>query len=530
MASQSSYYQYSQNDPNLFLRPGIKGEFNDRSLDNSGYGALPAVEQNQTYLAYFESVGGTGPEIIGQTAYFIKYLIDTQGNVTTPEAENTSLYNLISNFELGKNALVKLIDNDPLATANPNDDTLTGLHSITGIGTIKPILYTETGSGVPDYVTTMSFQWSSGQDVVGNAENFAMEINKTSSQNQSNLTLDTPVAITFQQVVTAPLVSNLIFDNNITASFVKGEITGDTKIKLEFYLATTLTFTVNSPTSKTKIDLKKNGTIIGTFFIQGSSIVFGNFLYNAQVDSYVDYLDTNISAIVSTTPPNPSYFSNFTPPTLPAYAFISADLNYPIVDGDKFTLEATRNQGDIGIFGGYVKTYQEYLPGNIFIEGLSGITQGSYYWSSGSNSNVGFTWLTSSNALSAFYGGEYKQLSPTASLNFGLSEISTQFQIIPGDVFRFEYSQNNYFKVMEVDDETNPVKFKVFPKIPTGINLNHFVLYRLADDGKYIILDVDKLISGNSFTGIIQPEYISQELSDNYNNIIQDLTQKGIIS
>jgi len=527
MASQSSYYQYSQNDPNLFLRPGIKGEFNDGSLDNSGYGALPAVEQNQTYIAYFESVGGTGPEIIGQTAYFVKYLIDTQGNVTTPEAENTSLYNLISNFELGKNALVKLIDNDPLATANPNDDSLTGLHSITGIGTIKPILYTETGSGVPDYVTTMSFQWSSGQDVVGNAENFAMEINKTSSQNQSNLTFITPVAITFQQFVTAPSSSNLTFNNNITASFVKGESTGDTKIKLEFYLASSLTLTPLSPTSKTKIDLKKNGTIIGTFFLQGNSAVSGEFIISPEINSYVEYLDTNVSSIVSTTPSDNSIYSSI---ILPAYAFISADLNYPIVDGDEFTLEATRLQGFINIFGGYVKTYQEYLPGNIFIEGLSGITQGSYYWSSGSNSNVGFTWLTSSNALSAFYGGEYKQLSPTASLNFGLSEISTQFQITPGDVFRFEYSQNNYFKVMEVDDETNPVKFKVFPKIPTGINLNHFVLYRLADDGKYIILDVDKLVSGNSFTGIIQPEYISQELSDNYNNIIQDLTQKGIIS
>jgi len=45
------------------------------------------VEQNQTYFAYFDGVGGTGPELIDQTAYFIKYIIDTQGNATNPEPD-----------------------------------------------------------------------------------------------------------------------------------------------------------------------------------------------------------------------------------------------------------------------------------------------------------------------------------------------------------------------------------------------------------------------------------------------------------
>jgi hypothetical protein len=43
----------------------------------------PVVEQNQTYFAYFDGVGGTGPEYIDGTAYFIKYLIDSDRNKET---------------------------------------------------------------------------------------------------------------------------------------------------------------------------------------------------------------------------------------------------------------------------------------------------------------------------------------------------------------------------------------------------------------------------------------------------------------
>ena len=42
------------NDPNYFLQ-SVTGNFNDLSSDESGYGALPAVEQNQTYIASWVS-------------------------------------------------------------------------------------------------------------------------------------------------------------------------------------------------------------------------------------------------------------------------------------------------------------------------------------------------------------------------------------------------------------------------------------------------------------------------------------------
>jgi predicted secreted protein len=124
----------------------------------------PVAEQNQTLFAYFDGVGGTGPEYIDGTAYFIKYLIDTEGNIVNPEPftvvdspQAVALYNLKDNFEVGKNATVKLIESDPTVGISDNSEILQGTHRIAHVGRIVPILVTETGPAKSDYITTMSF-------------------------------------------------------------------------------------------------------------------------------------------------------------------------------------------------------------------------------------------------------------------------------------------------------------------------------------------------------------------------------------
>ena len=140
------------NDPQKFLLGNtIIGDFNTTTTNGSGQGALSAAEKNQTYFAYFNGVGGTGPEIIDQTAYFIKYLIDAQGNVVTPQANSFALLNLNQNFGSGKIVNVTSLNGTTLFTS------LLGNKTTTGIGKIDTILVTETGSGRMDYIRTMSF-------------------------------------------------------------------------------------------------------------------------------------------------------------------------------------------------------------------------------------------------------------------------------------------------------------------------------------------------------------------------------------
>ena len=129
----------ANNDPSYFLT-NFKGDFNSNSTDGSGYGVLPAAEQNQTYIAYFNSVGSTTPEVINQTGFYIKYLIDKEGNVTKPNSDNISLINLYNNFEPGKTVTVLS------QVATQEAANLIGDQVITDIGTIQPIIITETGS------------------------------------------------------------------------------------------------------------------------------------------------------------------------------------------------------------------------------------------------------------------------------------------------------------------------------------------------------------------------------------------------
>ena len=105
----------------------IQGDFNDPTIDNSGYGALSAAEKNQTYFAYFSSVGGTSPELIDQTAYFVKYLIDAQGNVVTPQPNSIDILNLLQNFEPGKKVNVTSLEGNTLFI------TLLGTKTVTDI-------------------------------------------------------------------------------------------------------------------------------------------------------------------------------------------------------------------------------------------------------------------------------------------------------------------------------------------------------------------------------------------------------------
>jgi hypothetical protein len=139
------------------------------------------------------------------------------------------------------------------------------------------------------------------------------------------------------------------------------------------------------------------------------------------------------------------------------------------------------------------------------------------------------------------------QFLPTASDEMNYSPITIPFgSIQPGDYIRFGYNENNVYRIIGVGPFNNflsgsyieysdLITFKLFPalsKIPTGsssLPINHFNIYRILNDGTYIVLKVKKDVSGGPYSGIIQPQYISQELVNNYNQIITNLTDREII-
>ena len=118
---------------------------------NGALGGLSVAERNQSYFIVFQQAGGTGPEIIDETAYFITYLVDENGNVSKPSEDYNSLINLTQNFEVGKNAIVR---NDAATAINGQ---LIGRKKITGIGKQEPIIYSQTGSSEGAYIIPLNF-------------------------------------------------------------------------------------------------------------------------------------------------------------------------------------------------------------------------------------------------------------------------------------------------------------------------------------------------------------------------------------
>lgn len=481
------------------------GNFNDLSLDGSGYGELPAVEQNQTFIAYFDGVGGTGPEVIGQTAYFIKYLIDTNGNVSNPEPGVSALYNLIDNFEPGKNAVVRLIGSDPTLTANPNDDALTGLYKITHVGRITPILLSQSGSSSLDYATTMSFA------LLGNILN----------------PLNVGVLTAKFRYASVTTIENVDYTNFDFASQTYSNNNSWTRI------------TGGSPVS--------SSYRINTSSIDAGTRIRLNTQFQVQrVGSNNPGIDTNFRfRIIKNEDFNNIFFESDWFPV--PYDNSVSSLKQAVTSwfnanqNDRFLIQykySNTSEAQYNIFSGnntYFMVEQETAPLNDFITGVNVVT--SSYWTIGDYSGA-TTVLTASEDLFNIYQQQNTyQIPPTESLQFGFSPISTPFYpILPGDYIRFEYLPDAVYNITNVttipenSNQSASLFLTTVPPITSGSNLDNFILYRVINDGTYVVLDVNKPIAGNSFTGIIQPEYMSQESINNYSDIIQDLTQRGVIS
>jgi hypothetical protein len=471
---------------------GVRSNSSDfnRLTRNGGYGVLPNVEQNKTYMAYFDGVGGTGPEIIGQTAYFIKYLIDEQGNVVNPEPDTIALYNLLDSYEPGEKALIRLISSDPAQSSNPNDDSLTGLHPITHVGRISPILMSETGSKFSETSSVLYFDDFAQYSVISTPEYGFRAIT----------TADTPIPHSNPEYT---IICNL--ETLSSSDYNNG--TG------------VYTFPSNTYTYYNRVNFTANGQIKGFFDynapIGSTYTVTVRIKKNGSIIAHQDVLFTKSNG--------------FTPNYVESFNFNTGFQNFNI--GDVITLTydgfttpgVSTTTGEPILLSGITFKAQNEYP-------AAPLTASAPYWTIGTyltGNNVSV--LTSSIDLVNYYDPSLYQSQSQAMLDWRFNQVSLAFQPQAGDFIRIEYNPDKVFNITKVE-ATDRLYLTVVPPIPTGSFLDHFALYRIINDGTYIILDVNKVQAGSSFTGIIQPQYVSQTLKTNYNDIIQNLTSKGLIS
>lgn len=531
-----------------------ESSLNNLNSQNYFYGStpnIPVAEQNQTYFAYFDGVGGTGPEVIDQTAYFVKYLIDTEGNIVNPEPDVVTnrpqaigLYNLVNNFEIGKNAVVKLIESDPTLPESINGDTfdnaLTGIYPITYVGRIATLMTTEFGQSNNDYIATMSFQEYQTYIQQEDIPNFSF--NAWAGGNIGIPLTNNPQP-TDQLYLFETIQSNELgyFDGN---TYTFGDTTSNYGLALSFEASfnTALLGAFNNTYGYTFsywIELSENGGATWNRlpieiypFIGGSSISANNnpgtISPNGTVYNHVSNAGTNGSNI------NVSFYHNVR----------SIPRSFQIGDRVRVKYTITRYAPAAGTFANstvVIYGAPSTAGGTSFKlvsdNGYSNLVTSSYFVDISPPSTtypLQTQFLTASSTFSSLLNNNFVQIIDTASIAQGFSQPTFPANIQPGDKIRFEYNPNQVSTIINVlatDETPSRICLELFPAIiPDGVVLDHFVIYRIIDDGTYIVLNVPKPILGKNFSGIIQPEFISQQLFNNYDRIIVNLTEREIIN
>jgi hypothetical protein len=533
-------------------------------LDNldTGYGNLPAAEQNETYFAYFDGVGGTGPEIINQTAYNIKYIIDDEGNTVNPESilnpfskaqQNIALNNLVDAFEPGRNAMVSLISNDPLLTENPNDDALVGTYPITHVGRIANILVSENGELKPNYIPTMSFVNLAGIPYGQSAYNYEFLDAKASDTSYGDSSI---YYVVFNSIV----IPNPTFYNPATSIFTTSTIStaaAETKVKFKTKLMVKyrVTFGGDSDIQRAApLRVKIKNTTTGET-LASQTINFGDG--TGDWSSYYTPIQMNVASawtgVTNSSPDGGLIYPalDFDDGNAPGnnrryykrYGKFEFETNYVELNTSnniRVEIQALDygNTGDYTVFDNFISNRSQFKSIQEFPYVAYEAT--SSYWYTGSTSidPLGLSVLTSSLGLGNLYNlgitddgnsSELIQIIDPSSQLMGYTPTALPFYIKSGDYIRFEYNPTAVFNIKRVE-VSNQIYLYVYPPVPNNVQLNHFNIYRIINDGTYIILNVKKPISGSSFTGIIRPQFTSQKLIDSSSMYIQNLVEKGVIS
>lgn len=553
--------QQATNDPNYFLNSIASGEFNGASTDETGYGFLPAAEQNQTYFVYSNGISSAEPEFIGQTLYNIKYLIDENGNVYKPNSDQLSLFNLKNNFSR-QNMIVET------QTATQVLSNLLGEQQITDIGSLQPLIFSENGTAKNDYEPTMSFFIENSAFVSGSNLNDIIFTSPTDLNDNILLEGFKNTTIYYKgDIQTGGSGVTFTFNPQITLgntqtqfNTASGEYTfslqggatntidygADVAFNFTMYtynISTALTtsgFSLFQPasiqlniniehstdggSSWSSLPLINNSTLPGTFqngnFVPGASVgsilvdnTFGLTMPNIAVDTNAEF-NINLS----------TYSQNFNNNDK-----IRVKLKYSFTTNVVIT-PSSNSREFIWISNAQFKAITNYSADLI--------TSAPYF--------VGATWptdqstpqyLTASSGLSNFINQNpgYVYYPSSSLLNetidgYGFNRPALPLNPQIGDYIRFEYDKNKQSRIYDISSlQDGKVVFKIYPSIPTGSQLNHFVLTRITNDGGSILTPVRKQSDG-TFTSFIKPQYISETLSNNFPSIINTLEKDGLLT
>jgi len=451
---------------------------------NYTYNEEPSLQTKQTYFAAFDWIGASDYEILKKANFHISYLVDEDGNATAPGLNTPFYNNLIDNFNENGNEANVILQQNEGTTISP----ITGLKKVIKSGALtKAIIVTQTGS-TNNYFSTMSFS--------------LIQTSTSSATATNNFIANASISTTYT-------AGSLL---NITG--INGGIGADIQVN-------TGPDDIEILTSTNTVTIKPSITINGT--TNPTEPGYTNAQFTVNVGLIIEKWDG-----LSWVNFQPIQYKPFSPNSQNISKTWNFNTDIPI-DGNKYRarIDIVTDQGTLVINSANFKFTQAPLPG-----GASSLTSGgpptASYWQTGSVSKSVLTGTAGFN--SGIYGAAYQD-NVTGSGGTEAYFNNLLFEIKRGDQIRFEGDENQTYLIYSVippgDPQTTNYLYLFLDRdIINGTNLNSFIIRRFNPDPNFIILDTPAYISSKGF---LLPKNPSDKLLANFNTIIQNLTQKGLI-
>ena len=471
--------QYSNYTSERVTRPRYDGSKNESPDFNVGYeNQLPVVESEKVYFAYFDWIGGSAYGRLsainpgqGQANVHVLLLIDEKGNTYQPSISGSYYTNLITTFNANGNRANVIFRNTPTNAVND----ISGVHNVIAPGAITlPLLFSQTGSESGVAVDPISFEDLSGGGTIP----------------------------AYSGSVVQPLLQTVTSGD---IGSIQGANFTPAAGNIKFTAGSTREWEVL--TTNTDINLTPSVTL------EVAAIKIGG-TYPNNIVIYFDRKEAGSSTYVNISQ-HPKSLPNATNFTFTE----TAGTSFPAVNGDKYRVRVGNDgpgESELRIFANTtvlaMNQSPQAAPSNV----------SSPYWTTGSSSTF---ILTGSKFTDAYINGRQ-----TVVTDSGYSDPIT-FNPQIGDEIRFGANERNVYQIIDVslpnENSDGELFLTLNAPITTGTDLDSFLLRRYSPNPNFVLIQTDS--GGGDGDGFLLPEFVSPELESRFNEIIEDLEEKGII-
>ena len=468
--------------------------------DVNTYGKSPSVERLDAIVGYADWVGGYPPERMNTFGAHLKYLINDEGNVIIPGTTPNALEDNENTFRYGS-----FIEISTEIQAS-NGDAGTFRRVLRGGKRITPILTNQVGHSPAIFSSSIDLTDREGNEIESNVTGDFSSLFKTSGIQQGGVT-------NF-----AEIDFNTSGSLGAEAHIIKSPA-GNQRLKIT---QTKIDQGVNL-TLKYSLTFKNNNNFTSGFLggENNTSTAFARIVNFTELDAGVKGAQKSSNGVNG----SGNYNNGSTGKLDISFTIKSTDL----VLNDEYGLQVQTGTTKDDIIFGTFQVLQTPVPGNnVLVAGL---------WNSGSTQDLGtsnLSWpnilFASSSAVVNFYGNSIQKPIKDS----GFFDFEENWSLLPGDEFRFEGREDRIFIVKEAYVSGSKLLVEVDNPIPSGsntalggINLDEFLIRRYVDDPSGLVIEGEKPIGAGPY--IIKPQHVSQKLSTNLSNYIQNLKESGTI-